>query len=147
MSAQPERKAADRNPRTIEEARMMVTYVESLFMPWNVDALVEGFTPDCVVRFGAIDEFRGREALRDFFEARRQVQQDYHPQKHLRTLVDDTMTNVWTGTWQDAATGTAMKGQGIEVWQLRDGKIAVWEAAFTTAPADESTGFARPFGG
>jgi len=125
----------------------MVTYVESLFMPWNVGALVDGFTPDCVVRFGTFDEFRGQQALRDFFEARRQVQQNYRLRKHLRTLVDNTMTNVWTGTWQDAATGTAMTGQGIEVWQLQDGKIAVWEAAFTAAPAREGAGFARPFGG
>jgi len=48
-----------------------VAYVESLFMPWNIDALVSGFTEDCVVRFGVIPEFRGRDALRKFFETRR----------------------------------------------------------------------------
>ena len=44
----------DRNLRTAEEARALVAHVESLFMPWNIDALVAGFTDDCVVRFGAI---------------------------------------------------------------------------------------------
>ena len=60
MSAQPLRQAAGRNPRTIEEAREFVKYVESLFMPWNIDALVEGFTDDCIVRFGTVPEFKGR---------------------------------------------------------------------------------------
>jgi hypothetical protein len=59
MTAQPARKEEDRNPRTIEQARTLVAYVESLFMPWNIDALVAGFTEDCVVRFGAVPEFRG----------------------------------------------------------------------------------------
>ena len=42
------------NPRTVEEARAFVKHVESLFMPWNIDALVDGFTDDCVVRFGTL---------------------------------------------------------------------------------------------
>ena len=29
-----------------------------------------------------------------------------------------------------------MKGFGVEVWQMRGGKIAVWEASFNVAPAD-----------
>ena len=63
-------KTSDGNPRTAEECRAFVAHVQSLFMPWNVDALVDGFTEDCVVRFGIIPEFRGREALRAFFLAR-----------------------------------------------------------------------------
>lgn len=30
-----------------------------------------------------------------------------------------------------------MKGFGVEVWTMRDGKIAIWEAAFNAAPADQ----------
>lgn len=61
---------ANANPRSEDEARALVRHVESLFMPWNIDALVAGFTEDCVVRFGTVAEFRGREALREFFMAR-----------------------------------------------------------------------------
>ena len=67
MSVQPLRKEGARNPRTAEEAKALVKHVELLFMPWNIDALVAGFTDDCVVRFGTTPEFRGREALRAFF--------------------------------------------------------------------------------
>jgi hypothetical protein len=78
---QPVRKEGDRNPSSVEEARSLVAYVESLFMAWNVDALVAGFTDDCVVRFGVIPEFRGRDALRKFFEARRVKQKGVSAQQ------------------------------------------------------------------
>ena len=109
-------------------------------MPWNVDALVAGFTEDCVVRFGVIPEFRGREALRKFFEARRAEQTGYRLDKQFRTLVDDVMTNVWEGEWEDAGTGQRMKGFGVEVWIMRDGQIATWEAAFNAGSNDRDRG-------
>lgn len=37
---------ADHNPRTEDEARAFVAHVESLFMPWNLEALLAGFTED-----------------------------------------------------------------------------------------------------
>ncbi len=136
MTAQAARKEESRNPRTSEEARSFVAHVESLFMPWNIDALVAGFTEDCIVRFGVIPEFRGREALRKFFEARRAKQKGYRLRKQFRALMDDVMSNVWEGEWEDADTGRRMKGFGVEVWTMRGGRIAVWEASFNAAPAD-----------
>ncbi|MBV8926927.1 MAG: nuclear transport factor 2 family protein [Bradyrhizobium sp.] len=137
MTVQSVGKQGDRNPRSNEEARSFVAGVEQLFMPWNVDALVAGFTEDCVVRFGVIPEFRGRDALRKFFEARRAKQRGYRLRKQFRTLMNDVMTNVWDGEWEDADTGRRIKGFGVEVWTMRDGKIAIWEASFNAAPADQ----------
>ena len=128
----------NRNPHTIDEARSLVHHVESLFMPWNVDALVDGFTEDCVVRFGTIPEFKGREALHSFFRARSAKQKGYRLRKHFRALMGDVISNAWDGEWDDAATGQRMKGFGVEVWMMRDGKIAVWEAAFNSASADQA---------
>ena len=138
MTTIPLAKPGDRNPRTIEECRSFVAYVESLFMPWNVDALVDGFTEDCVVRFGIVPGFRGREALRAFFMARSVGQKGYRLKKQFRTLMNDIMTNVWDGEWEDSATGRRMKRFGVEVWTMRGGKIAVWETAFNSGPADEA---------
>jgi nuclear transport factor 2 (NTF2) superfamily protein len=142
MSVQPLRKEGDRNPRTAEEAKALVKYVESLFMPWNIDALVGGFTDDCVVRFGTVPEFRGHEALRAFFTARSSKQKGYRLTKSFRTLMNDTIANVWEGEWQDAESGAAVRGFGVEVWVMRDGKIAVWEAAFNTGRADQTNSVA-----
>lgn len=138
MSVRSLRQEASNNPQTVEEARALVKYVESLFMPWNIDALVDGFTEDCVVRFGTVPEFRGRDALRAFFTARSSKQKGYRLKKEFRTLVDDTLTNVWEGEWRDADSDAVMRGFGVELWVMRGGKIAIWEAAFNTAPADQS---------
>jgi nuclear transport factor 2 (NTF2) superfamily protein len=136
MPVQALREEVSHNPRTLEEARRFVKHVETLFMPWNIDALVDGFTEDCTVRFGTLGEFQGREALRAFFTARSRRQKNYRLTKELRTLADDKLTNIWNGAWEDAETGTAMKGFGIEIWTMRGGKIAVWEAAFNVGPAE-----------
>jgi nuclear transport factor 2 (NTF2) superfamily protein len=122
----------------LEEAQALVKRVEALFMPWNVDGLAEGFTEDCVVRFGSVPEFRGREAVRAFFRTRSARQKNYRLTKRLRSLAGDTLTNVWDGAWEDAESGAPMKGFGVEVWVLRDGKIAVWEAAFNVGHADQT---------
>jgi nuclear transport factor 2 (NTF2) superfamily protein len=137
MSARPQRSDASRNPRTLEEARALVAHVESLFMPWNIDALVDGFAHDCIVRFGTVPEFRGHDALRGFFTARSARQRGYKLTKQLRAFSGDSISNSWTGEWQDAESGVRMRGFGVEVWIMRDGKVAVWEAAFNVAPADQ----------
>jgi nuclear transport factor 2 (NTF2) superfamily protein len=121
-----------RNPSTVEEARAFVARVESLFMPWDIPALLAGFTDDCVVRFGDLPEFRGKAALEKLFRSRSERQKDYRLRKEFRALMGDTIANYWEGDWEDRVTGAQMTGRGVEIWVMRNGKIAVWEAAFNT---------------
>ncbi|MGA8401761.1 MAG: nuclear transport factor 2 family protein [Stellaceae bacterium] len=121
---------AGHNPRTEDEARTFVAHVESLFMPWNIEALLAGFTEDCVIRFGDLPELRGKPVLEDLFQSRMGRQVGYRLKKEFRALMDDKIANYWEGWWQDRPTGKKMQGRGVEVWTMRDGKIAVWEAAF-----------------
>ena len=139
MAVQALQEGTSRKPRTVEEARLFVKHVESLFMPWNVDALVDGFTEDCVVRFGTLPPFHGREVLRTFFANRGSRQKNYRLTKQFRSLMGDTITNTWDGRWEDAETGLAMKGFGVEVWLMRDDRIAAWDAAFNVGRADQAT--------
>ena len=134
MKAKPAETGA-RNPETPAEARAFVKHVESLFTPWNVEGLLAGFTDDCVVRFGDLPEFRGKEALRKFFVARSTRQKGYRLRKEFRALMGDTIANYWEGDWADARSGAAMHGRGVEIWVMRGGKIAVWEAAFNANEA------------
>jgi nuclear transport factor 2 (NTF2) superfamily protein len=127
--------AALSNPRTVEEARAFVKHVESLFIPWNVEGIVAGFTEDCVVRFGDLPEFRGRAELEKFFRARAARQKGYRLRKELKALMGDTIANTWTGEWEDSQTGAKMSGYGVEIWKMREGRIAVWEAAFNVREA------------
>lgn len=121
---------AGRNPQTIDEAKAFVAHVQSLFMPWNIERLLDGFTDDCVVKFGDLSEFRGKAELEKLFRSRAERQKDYRLRKELRALAGDMLANYWEGEWEDVATGRKMAGRGVEVWHMRDGKIAVWEAAF-----------------
>jgi nuclear transport factor 2 (NTF2) superfamily protein len=121
-----------RNPQTVEEARAFVAHVGSLFMPWDIPGLLAGFTDDCVVRFGDIPEFRGKAALEKLFRGRSERQKGYRLRKELRALMGDTIANYWEGEWEDSVTGAQMTGRGVEIWIMRDGKIALWEAAFNT---------------
>jgi nuclear transport factor 2 (NTF2) superfamily protein len=123
------------NPRTVDEARAFVAHVESLFMPWNLNALLAGFTEDCIVRFGDLPELRGKPALEDLFQSRMGRQKDYRLKKEFRALMGDTIANYWEGWWDDQITGKKMQGRGVEVWIMRDGQIAVWEAAFNANEA------------
>jgi nuclear transport factor 2 (NTF2) superfamily protein len=123
------------NPRTVDEARAFVAHVESLFMPWNLNALLAGFTEDCIVRFGDLPELHGKPALEDLFQSRMGRQKDYRLKKEFRALMGDTIANYWEGWWDDRITGKKMQGRGVEVWIMRDGQIAVWEAAFNANEA------------
>ena len=118
------------NPRTVDEARAFVAHVESLFMPWNIEALLAGFTDDCIVKFGDLPELRGKAALEDLFQSRMKRQAHYRLKKEFRALAGDIIANYWEGWWNDRITGNRMQGRGVEVWTMRDGRIAVWEAAF-----------------
>ena len=122
--------SSNRNPGTVEEARVFVARVEALFMPWNIPGLLAGFTDDCVVRFGDMPEFRGKAALEEFFRARSARQKGYRLRKQLRALMGEVIANYWEGEWEDSATGAQIAGRGVEIWIMHDGKIAVWEAAF-----------------
>jgi len=134
MSVQQAKRSTAGNPRNVEEARAFVKHVESLFMPWNVEGIVAGFTEDCVVRFGDLAEFRGRAELEKFFRARAARQKGYRLRKELKALVGDTIANTWEGEWTDAQTGAKIAGYGVEIWTMRGGRIAVWEAAFNFKP-------------
>src|ERR1700724_815129 len=99
------------NPRTAEEARAFVAQIEALFMPWDIDALLAGFTEDCVVKFGDLPELRGKPALEQLFRSRMERQKDYRLVKEFRALMGDKIANYWEGWWEDRITGKKMRGR------------------------------------
>ena len=110
---------------TRSQANALLRAVEDMFHRRDVDALVNGFTEDCIVRFAEQPERRGRAPLRQLFAARLARQQDYRLTKTLMALDGNVLANTWEGTWEDRETGKAMAGRGVEVWTMHDGMIAV----------------------
>jgi hypothetical protein len=65
----------------------------------GTSTLVDGFTEDCVVRFGTLPPFRGRGAAH-FFANRSAQQKNYRLTKQFRTPMGDTITNSREGSWR-----------------------------------------------
>jgi hypothetical protein len=45
-----------------------------------------------------------------------------------------------TASGEDAQAHAPMRGFGVELWVMREGKVAVWEAAFNVGRADADVG-------
>ncbi|HRT84789.1 MAG TPA: nuclear transport factor 2 family protein [Bacteroidales bacterium] len=113
-----------------EQVDALLRIVEDIFHRKDIDALINGFTEDCTFKFAEQPEQHGRKALRRLFEARMARQNNYRLKKENLALQGNQLANAWIGTWEDSVTGKKMEGHGVEVWVMRDGMIAEWDAAF-----------------
>ncbi len=122
---------------TRDTAQGIVDGVLLAFRSQNLAMILEGFTEDAEVLFGPMPAMRGRAQIEDFLRARFKRQQNYRLDKELRMVDGNKLAVAWQGWWDDAVTGEAMRGKGIEVWTIRDGRIAHWEAAFNPTRANQ----------
>jgi nuclear transport factor 2 (NTF2) superfamily protein len=113
-----------------DEATRLVQDVEDAFGAADLDRIAQGFTEDAVARFADFPEMRGRAAIMSFLSARFARTKDYRLKKTLHALMDDCLANTWDASWEDARTGKPMVGRGTEIWIVRDGRIALWDATF-----------------
>jgi nuclear transport factor 2 (NTF2) superfamily protein len=65
-----------------------------------------------------------------FLRARFARTKGYRLKKTLHCVMGDTLANSWEASWEDAKTGKSMLGRGTEIWIVRDGRIAQWDATF-----------------
>ena len=115
---------------TWTEARHLVQAVETAFAAADLRAIEAGFTEDAVARFADFPEMRGRAAIMAFLAARFERTLGYALTKTLQVVMGNRLANTWDATWTDARTGKPMLGRGTEIWTVRDGRIAVWDATF-----------------
>jgi nuclear transport factor 2 (NTF2) superfamily protein len=113
-----------------DAAKRLVQDVEDAFGAADLARIEQGFTEDVVTRFADFPEMRGREAVMRFLRARFARTKGYRLTKTLRCLMGDVLGNTWDASWQDAQTGKAMLGRGTEIWIVRNGRIASWDATF-----------------
>jgi len=115
---------------TWEEAEQMLRRSEDRFQRGDVEALVSRYADDIVIRYADLPEIRGKEAAERFMRARFARQKDYRLTKVLFLVSGQKIGNSWTGSWTDLPSGRRMEGSGIELLELRAGKLVRWEAAF-----------------
>jgi nuclear transport factor 2 (NTF2) superfamily protein len=113
-----------------DTAKLLVQDVEDAFDAADLARIEQGFTEDAVARFADFPEMRGRDAIMRFLRARFARTKGYRLTKTLHCLMGDVLANTWDASWEDALTGRAMLGRGTEIWIVREGRIAVWDATF-----------------
>lgn len=121
---------ASASAMTWDVARRLVQDVEDAFGAADLARIEQGFTEDAVAIFADFPEMHGRDAIMRFLRARFARTKGYKLHKTLHVLMDDLLANSWVATWEDAKTGKAMQGRGTEIWRVRDGRIALWDATF-----------------
>jgi nuclear transport factor 2 (NTF2) superfamily protein len=112
------------------EARELVQAVEDAFNAADLTAIASGFTEDAIARFADFPEMHGRPEIMQFLTARFARTQGYRLTKKLQVLTGNRLANTWDASWTDAKTGKPMLGRGTEIWEIRDRRIAVWDATF-----------------
>lgn len=120
----------DAEAMTWEAAMRLVQDVEDAFGAADLTRIAQGFTEDAVARFADFPEMQGRDAIMAFLRARFARTKGYKLKKTLHVLMGDMLANTWDASWEDARTGKPMLGRGTEIWRVRDGRIALWDATF-----------------
>ena len=115
---------------TWDAAKQLVQAVEDAFGAADLARIEQGFTEDAVALFADFPEMHGRDAIMAFLRARFARTKNYKLKKTLHVLMGDMLANTWDASWQDAQTGKSMLGRGTEIWRVRDGRIALWDATF-----------------
>src|SRR2546428_9799339 len=86
------------------QANALLRAVEVMFHRRDIDALVNGFTEDCVFRFAEQPEQRGRHPLRKFFTARLEPLKNYRLKQTFLALDRNLIPNLLEGTWMQPNT-------------------------------------------
>jgi nuclear transport factor 2 (NTF2) superfamily protein len=113
-----------------DSAKRLVQAVEDAFGAADLARIEQGFTEDAVTRFADFPEMHGRDEIMRFLRARFARTKGYRLKKTLHCVTGDTLANSWNASWEDAQTGKPMLGRGTEIWIVRDGRIALWDATF-----------------
>ena len=129
---------------------------------WNecdVSAMAELLTEDVVWADPALPEpARGVAAVQDFMRASSRTFPDLRfsePEKPHLSVTGDCVAWAWTmhGTMRGSAhppgfapTGRAMHVEGVDLWRMRDGRIARYRAFYDTTDLARQLGIMPPRG-
>ena len=119
------------------QANTLLRSVVDLFRGGDIQGLVDCFTEDCTIRYGAASEQQGRVPLRRVVTELLSRRHDLRLEKTCIAIDRNKLVIRSEESWSDKDTGKTMTAFGVEVWTMRDGKIAVWEAAASARESGE----------
>lgn len=113
------------------QASTLLRAMAEMFQRADIPALVELFAEDCTIRYGAAAEQHGRVPLRRVLTGLVERRRELRMQKTCIAIDRDKLVIRSEESWKEGEGNTPMTGFGIEVWTMRDGKIAIWETGFS----------------
>lgn len=119
------------------QASTLLRAMAEMFQRADIPALVELFTEDCTVRYGAAAEQQGRVPLRRILTGLIERRRELRMQKTCIAIDRNKLVIRSEESWKEGEAGKPMTGFGIEVWTMRDGKIALWEAGFSAGDEEQ----------
>jgi nuclear transport factor 2 (NTF2) superfamily protein len=114
------------------KAEVLMREAEAAFSAADVERILRMFAADVVVRYAGLPEIRGLDAYAEHLQARFERQRDYQACKTLRAVAGEVVVDSWDATWLDGVTGARMRGRGMEVLELREGRVQALDAVFST---------------
>lgn len=121
---------ADSDAPDRDAAEAFLARAQEAFIAADVDAVLELFHDDVYVEFADFPPMRGKQAYREFLQARMKRQLDYRPDTTVRAVAGEVIGSSWVATWTDAQTGKPMRGRGCEFVTLRDGLVGEFIVSF-----------------
>ena len=119
------------------QATTLLRAVTEMFQNGDLPALADVFTEDCAIRYGAAPEQEGRIALRRLLTGVLLRRRNLSVQKTCVSIDRNKLTIRSEERWIERDVGTPMIGFGVEIWTMREGKIAIWEAALSVGEGSE----------
>jgi nuclear transport factor 2 (NTF2) superfamily protein len=113
------------------QATTLLRAMAEMFQRADIPALVDLFTEDCTIRYGAGAEQQGRVPLRRVLTGIIERRRELRLAKACVAIDRNKLVIRSEESWKEGEASKPMTGFGIEVWTMRDGKIAVWEAGFS----------------
>jgi ketosteroid isomerase-like protein len=123
--------AAGATEYSVSEARAIVAEFAKVTTSLDIDAVIQGFTEDCIVSFNEHAGIGGRQGVRDLmgprFEHLAAPGSDFVCRKALRSLSGNVFGVIWLNDWRDANAKKPMRSKGVEFWLMHKGRIARWD--------------------
>jgi len=124
--------AAGASAYSIERARRIVQSFAEVTTTRDVEAFAQGFTEDCVVHYPPFSVATGHDGLKRIMSRLFSGNLvGFVCNKTLRSISGNVLGVIWVSEWIDTKSAKRVHQKGVEFWEMRDDRIARWDAATT----------------
>ena len=125
------------------DAEAWLQKVVDAFVSTDVKRMEPLFDDSIVIRVQNNPELKGRPALINYLTERFSMITDYRLKKVLRSYEGDSLGVELDIQFTERATGNKVDARALEILELKNGKITVWEQTTSPKPAQVGSAAAK----